>query len=266
MLPSDSRPQTALGDFLNFLQPGLAFIVIILGALVAFELFNFSTTELALQDMLGELSFLEIPWSTILTIAFCGIDFAGIARLFTPQRGNDEPKEVWYLFGAWLLAATMNAILTWWGVSIAVLAHPVDRVGVVDQEIILKAVPVFVAILVWLIRILIIGTLSRAFDHFLHPEQTPPAAIETAIQSSLHELNQRPAMHRQASAAPAGLNSAAFSRRPAPRRSAAASGPGLSYSTMDEDDGDEGQGYSINHLQRLQNTPAAKARPGNRRL
>jgi len=37
------------------------------------------------------------------------------ARLFTPEQGRDEPAEVWYLFGAWLLAAAMNAILTWWG-------------------------------------------------------------------------------------------------------------------------------------------------------
>jgi hypothetical protein len=29
------------------------------------------------------------------------IDFAGIARLFTPKMEN-EPNEVWYLFGAWL--------------------------------------------------------------------------------------------------------------------------------------------------------------------
>ena len=64
-------------------------------------------------------------WATILAIAFCGIDFAGIARLFTPEQGADEPKEVWYLFGAWLLAATMNAMLTWWGVAIAILSHEV---------------------------------------------------------------------------------------------------------------------------------------------
>jgi phage FluMu gp28-like protein len=45
-------------------------------------------------------------------LTFCGIDFAGIARLFTPEQGRDEPAEVWYLFGAWILAAAMNATLT----------------------------------------------------------------------------------------------------------------------------------------------------------
>ncbi|NPV57555.1 MAG: hypothetical protein HPY76_12905, partial [Anaerolineae bacterium] len=98
-------------------RPGLVFAIIILTALLAFEMFNYSTTDYALRDMLGDLRFAGVRWSTILAIAFCGIDFAGIARLFTPESGESEPKEVWYLFGAWLLAATMNALLTWWGVS-----------------------------------------------------------------------------------------------------------------------------------------------------
>ncbi|MCK5314338.1 MAG: hypothetical protein KAJ53_04415, partial [Anaerolineales bacterium] len=84
---------------------GLAFGLIIISALLAFELFNYSTTEFALSDLLGDLDFAGISWATILALAFCGIDFAGIARLFTPEEGANEPNEVWYLFGAWLLAA-----------------------------------------------------------------------------------------------------------------------------------------------------------------
>ncbi|NIW43973.1 MAG: hypothetical protein GWN30_04145, partial [Gammaproteobacteria bacterium] len=79
---------------------GLAFGIIIISALLAFEIFNYSTTEFALSDLLGDLEFAGIAWATILALAFCGIDFAGIARLFTPEQGADEPNEVWYLFGA----------------------------------------------------------------------------------------------------------------------------------------------------------------------
>ncbi len=143
---------------------GLAFGLIIISALLAFELFNYSTTEFALSDLLGDLDFAGISWATILALAFCGIDFAGIARLFTPEEGANEPNEVWYLFGAWLLAATMNAMLTWWGVSIALLNHESLGNAVVDRETLLKVVPLFVAILVWLIRVLIIGTFSVAGD------------------------------------------------------------------------------------------------------
>ncbi len=113
----------SLEGLMAFLRPrrSLIFGAIIILALLAFELFNYSTTDFALDDLLGDLNFAGLRWSTILALAFCGIDFAGIARLFTPEQGADEPAEVWYLFGAWLLAATMNAMLTWWGVSIAIL-------------------------------------------------------------------------------------------------------------------------------------------------
>ena len=70
------------------IRPGLAFGVIIVVALGAFEMFNYSTTEYALKDLLGNLTFFSINWATILSIAFCGIDFAGIARLFTPHFDN----------------------------------------------------------------------------------------------------------------------------------------------------------------------------------
>src|SRR5512136_848001 len=131
---------------------GLVFGLLIMGALLAFEIFNYSTTDFALTDLLGNLRFAGIRWAAILAIAFCAIDFAGIARLFTPERGSGEQREVWYLFGAWMLAAIMNAMLTYWGVAIAILNHASLGVSVVSQANILKVVPVFVAIMVWVIR------------------------------------------------------------------------------------------------------------------
>ena len=142
------------------IRRGMAWGVIILGALAAFEMFNYSTTQFALHDVLGNLTFAGIQWATILALAFCGIDFAGIARLFTPEQGHEEPAEVWYLFGAWILAAAMNATLTWWGVSVAIASHPNLSSEVISSSTLTKVVPVFVAIMVLLIRVLIIGTFS----------------------------------------------------------------------------------------------------------
>ena len=154
---------------------GAAWGVMILGALLAFEVFNFSTTEFALNDVLGELKFAGFRWATILSIAFCGIDFAGIARIFTPEQGRDEPTEVWYLFGAWLLAAAMNAMLTWWGVSVAIINHSSMGAGaVISNATLTKTVPVFVAIMVWLIRVLIIGTFSLAGDRLFSQDSNRP--------------------------------------------------------------------------------------------
>src|SRR5688572_33448627 len=83
---------------------GAAWGMMIIGALLAFEIFNFSTTQFALRDVLGDLTFAGMRWATILAIAFCGIDFAAIARIFTPEQGADEPMEGDSSVGARLLA------------------------------------------------------------------------------------------------------------------------------------------------------------------
>ncbi len=156
------------------LKRGALFGAILVGALLAFEVFNYSTTAFALADMLGDLKFAGFHWSTILALAFCGIDFAGVARIFTPQLGRQEPAEVWYLFGAWLLAAGFNAALTWWGVSIAIIDHSAQGSILIGRNMLIKAVPVFVAIMVWLIRVLIIGTFSIAGENIFTMAEDRP--------------------------------------------------------------------------------------------
>lgn len=188
---------------------GATWGLMIIGALLAFELFNFSTTQFALADVLGDLKFAGLRWATILAVAFCGIDFAGIARIFTPEQGRDEPAEVYYLFGAWLLAAGFNATLTWWGVSVAIAGHSsLGEGAVVSSTTMTKVVPVFVAGMVWLIRVLIIGTFSLAGDRLFTTDSqrvrsTPRPASHPASASTL-----RPA---------STLNRPVNSFRPAPK-------------------------------------------------
>jgi len=151
---------------------------IIVSALLAFEVFNFSSTDFALRDMLGDQGIGWLSWSTILALAFCGMDFAGIARLLAPQRKDrqDEPGS-WFLLGAWVLAGAMNAGLTWWGISVAVYNQPVDNALIIDPMTFVTVVPVVVALMVWSIRILIIGALVTSFGR---PETAGrPSAAET---------------------------------------------------------------------------------------
>ncbi|MBN1267069.1 MAG: hypothetical protein JXA25_16375 [Anaerolineales bacterium] len=155
------------------------FGVIIVVALIAFELFNFSTTEFALNDLLGNLTFIGLRWSTILALAFCGMDFAGIAKLLTFDNKKTHSFEIWYLLGAWLLAATMNAMLSWWSVSLALISHEGLGNEVLGRDVLISTVPFFVAALVVLLRILIIGTLTLSGTSiFLNRTDTPekPAA------------------------------------------------------------------------------------------
>jgi hypothetical protein len=203
------------------IKRGAIFGGILISALLAFEVFNFGTTSFALRDVLGNLKFAGMQWSTILAIAFCGIDFAGIARIFTPEQGRDEPAEVWYLFGAWLLAAAFNAMLTWWGVSVAILNHTTEGGSLVGQATMIKVVPIFVAGMVWLIRVLIIGTFSVAGERLF----------------TLADAGQRPVSYRNDSYRPAAatqsLNSNLPSQnypRPAPKpRPAPSSGYNVNY-------------------------------------
>ncbi len=184
---------------------GAAWGIIIVFALLAFEVFNYSTTQFALRDMLGDLMFAGIRWATILAIAFCGIDFAGIARIFTPQQGRDEPAEVWYLFGAWFLAAGFNAALTWWGVSVAIVNHSSAAAGsVVSGHTLTTLIPIFVAVMVLLIRVLIIGTFSVAGDNlFSMGDRQPqaPRVYQPQAQAPRPVMSQMPSL-RTASSLP----------------------------------------------------------------
>ncbi len=193
------RKNQSSGMFRGFsLRRGTAWGLMIIGALIAFEIFNYSTTQYALADVLGDLKFAGMRWATILAIAFCGIDFAGIARLFTPEQGRDEPAEVWYLFGAWLLAAAMNAMLTWWGVKAAIVNNASLSSAVVAGETLTKSVPVFVAIMVWMIRVLIIGTFSIAGERlFSQAEARPTEASRPStplLQPASRLTSGRPAV------------------------------------------------------------------------
>ncbi|MBK9778611.1 MAG: hypothetical protein IPP55_00940 [Anaerolineales bacterium] len=173
---------------------GAAWGAMILGALLAFEVFNFSTTQFALHDMLGDLTFAGMRWSTVLAIAFCGIDFAGIARIFTPEQGRDEPAEVYYLFGAWLLAAGFNATLTWWGVSVAIAQNGnIQGTAAMSTETITKIVPIFVAGMVWLVRLLIIGTFSLAGERLF----TTAQAHSNTYQSNYNQPRPQPQPQQQ---------------------------------------------------------------------
>jgi hypothetical protein len=200
------------------LKRGALFGIVLLGALAAFEIFNYSTTEFALNDLLGtSLRFMGIRWATILSLAFCGIDFAGIARLFTPEQGRREPVEVWYLLGAWLLAAAMNATLTWWGVAVAVRSHPVLSDLVMKRETLVSAVPIFVALMVWVIRVLLIGTFSMAGERMfsmLGDRPAPTQRLNTTMRPAQVPL-ARPAILRTSQNTP--RNRPLRPVRPAPK-------------------------------------------------
>lgn len=190
---------TRLASLTNSVPKKTAVGFILIVALVAFEIFNFDTTQYALRNLIGDVRFLGMQWAAILAIAFCSIDFAGLVRLFTPERGLDEPKEVWYLMGAWLLGATMNAVMTWWAISLTLLNHNFGN-EVLSREQLLLYVPIFVAVLVWLTRILFIGAFSVAGEHIFEfndvadvPQKRPTANTAAARRRPATTVRRAPA-------------------------------------------------------------------------
>lgn len=177
-----------LGSYVGNFPRRTAIGIILLVALFAFEMFNFDTTRYALNNLLGSISFAGLGWATILAIAFCAIDFAGLMRLFTPDSNGEQPKEVWYLMGAWLLGATMNALMTWWAVSLTLLNHDFGN-EVLGREQLLQIVPIFVAVLVWLTRILFIGAITVAGEHLL---QFGGESVEQSRQLPLGQPKREP--------------------------------------------------------------------------
>ncbi len=177
-------------------KSGTVYAVIIILAMISFEVFNYSTTAFSLRDLLGNLSFAGVPWATFLALAFCGIDFAGIARLISPESRKVEMKDSWYLFGAWMVAATANASLTWWGVAVAINNHNLQSSAIINTHTLTNVIPIFVAILVWVLRILIIGSLSSALEKLFvkndaaaKPSETGAAGFKNSFKSST--VNQR---------------------------------------------------------------------------
>jgi hypothetical protein len=162
---------------------------LIVGATFLFEAFNYSTTEHALTDAFGNLGFVGIPLATILALAFCGIDFAGIARLFSPEDREEAGRmEGIYLLAAWMLAGFMNAAMTWWSVTEALVERPAIGNELMSRQDLILYVPILVAGAVWLIRILLIGMLTMTGKDVLAGGQKPvarrPLPLRPVVASS----------------------------------------------------------------------------------
>jgi len=167
------------------------FFLIMAFAVLGFEGFNYSSTQESLKDLLYNTSFAGIPWYTLLAFSFCAIDLGGLARMFTPQQGRDEPAFVWYLFGAWVICAGINAGFTWFGLKVIISASPsLPAASVIDRDFITNILPVAMAIFIWLIRLLLVGTMSTAGDRLFHGPN--PASRSGNYQNPQFNPQHRP--------------------------------------------------------------------------
>lgn len=206
---------------------------ILVVAMLAFELFNFDTTRFALHNLLGDVSFGGLRWAAILALAFCAIDFAGLVHLCAPER--EAGHATWYLMGAWLLGATMNALMTWWAINLTLLDHSFGN-EVLSRAQILEVVPPFVAALVWLTRVLFIGAFAISGEPAVEEEQAAwPEGLSGRQQPAIgagsrpalsHPRRQEPFVRQPAvDGQPVLSTSRPAPRPPLPARASARSQP-----------------------------------------
>lgn len=156
----------------GFKRAAIFGMILIIGSFF-FEISNYFTTWYALSDILGEIRFGFMTWATILSIAFVAVDLGGIARLFTPEEGKNEPEEVWYLFGAWMLAATFDACLSWWSIKLAIVSNPVPSKLLAIYPNAINLLPVIGAGIELVIRILLINRLATHGEKLLGMTRRP---------------------------------------------------------------------------------------------
>ena len=172
----------------------LALGITILIALIAFDLFNYDSTRAALESFFFGATVFGMQWSVVLAIAACGIDLGGVASIFTPERGRDEPMFVWLLGAGWLIASVINALGTWWSVVIRMDPNVTGN-SMASRAILMSFVPVILAVFVWLTRILIIGAIVSAGENFLHEgrrtDHEPPGAEQSPPSTTSPNCNAR---------------------------------------------------------------------------
>lgn len=134
-------------------------VVLIVG-FIAFEVFNVITTKMAFEDILKSANM-----AIVAAIAFAATDIGGLARIFTPQKGKEEPAFIWAITGAWLVVACFNAFFTWW--TIALIVESGIRAPSAMQPYMVW-VPVMFAVCVFLVHITVIYTLGVALDVAIH--------------------------------------------------------------------------------------------------
>ena len=85
--------------------------------------------------------------------------------------------------------AAFNAALTWWGVSVAMLQHTAAGGALLGAATMTKVVPVFVAAMVLLIRVLLINTFSIAGDRIFSLAEQRASRYQYQSQPTFRNTN-----------------------------------------------------------------------------
>jgi hypothetical protein len=144
---------------------GTFFIGMLFFALGCFMLFNYMSTLQTLQHILGK-EFLVYAFAFALSI----VDFAGLARIFTPETSmKDESKLVYFLGTVWILACLLDVAMTAYWVSLRMVESPTSM----DVQNLMgigmyKSIPWIIALGELAMRVSLVLMVGVFGDQFLH--------------------------------------------------------------------------------------------------
>lgn len=135
------------------------FNAILVGCLLLFEVFSYSSSKEALFGMTG-----MALWSSLIAFSLCAVDFAGLAKLLIPD--ESMPKDSFgMLFGAWLLSAVGDTFLTYLVVSSDMQSRASQVImvskGLISANTWAVTIPILVAVLVWLAQVMLVTGIER---------------------------------------------------------------------------------------------------------
>jgi hypothetical protein len=125
------------------------YIIVMIVILSVYHYYNYNFTYFAITDILGN-SLIGVTWAQILSLTFCSVDIFWVVKVLYPKFSTFD----YYLVGAWFLTVIMNALLLWWGLSLAIsyqAIFPLDRI----------VTPAVIALIATFIRIFIVSLLFQ---------------------------------------------------------------------------------------------------------
>ena len=157
---------------------GSFFVGMLFFALACFMLFNYLSTYETLKHILGG-GLLVFAFAFALSI----VDFAGLARIFTPEtQAKDESKLIYILGAVWLLACIFDVFMTTYWVSLMMIRQ--DNGSEIQQMMgpfAYKAIPWVIALGEMMLRVSLVLMVGMFGDKLLHGMDKIIPSLQNAI-------------------------------------------------------------------------------------
>ena len=177
------------------ISKGIITLSLLFFGLLVFEIFNYYTSKIALDDIFavfGTVTILgyQTTLGALLAVGAATIDIGGILRIFTPEQGKHEPDWVQSAYIFWILASAVNACLTWWVVRLGLLTPVRMPPELIGKE---GLISVLIALFVWAIRYGLVRNVGTTGDAFINVQLPTLLGTGGAAKSSYYKATKKPA-------------------------------------------------------------------------